>query len=221
MLIRRNYAAASQLKDGNLLVTGGYDGPEYLNSTEMLTEGGWESRLPPLPFTIAHHCMLTVNSTTVIVIGGTQNDQISGRTFYFTFGAETWTKGPELKFKRGYHSCGRIIRSKESQEMSIVVAGGKDDFFLSSVEILDIDSNEWRHGPELSIAICQSQMVEDPNGGAILIGGRSPSNDYLDTLFQLPHGGQDAVWTKMEQTLKIGRHAHTAFLVADNIVDCS
>jgi hypothetical protein len=92
---------------------------------------------------------------------------------------------------------------------------------LSSVEILDEGSNEWQRGPELPFGITESQMVEDQNGGVVLIGGRSSSVFNLDTLFHLPHGGQDAVWTKMEQKMKTGRNEHTAFLVPDNIVDCS
>jgi hypothetical protein len=64
-------------------------------------------------------------------------------------------------------------------------------------------------------------MVEDQNGGVVLIGGDSSSAGTLGTLYQLPHGGQDAVWTKMEQKMKIGRYEHTAFLVPDNFVDCS
>ena len=80
-------AAAAQLQDGKLLVTGGYYGYDsYLNSAEMLTEEGWESNIPSLPVTILDHCMVTVNSTTVITIGGWQNSQFSGKTFYFTFG---------------------------------------------------------------------------------------------------------------------------------------
>jgi hypothetical protein len=211
-------AAAAQLKDEKLLVTGGYDGSAYLNSAEMLTEEGWDSKLPSLPVTISYHCMVTINSTTVMVIGGFQNGY-SGKTFYFTFGEESWTAGPELKNKRRWHSCGKIRRNKESQEMSIVVAGGEDgSSYLSSVEILDKDSNEWQTGPELPFGISSSQMVEDQNGGVVLIGGGASS---LDTLYKLPHGGQDAVWTKMEQKMKTGRYYHTAFLVPDNIVDCS
>jgi hypothetical protein len=215
-------AVAAQLKDGKLLVTGGYDGSySHLNSAEMLTEEGRESNIPSLPVTIAAHCMVTVNSTTVWVIGGYQNGQISRRTFYFTFGEESWTEGPELKKKRGWHSCGKIRRNKESQEMSIIVAGGLDgSSILSSVEILDEGSNEWQTGPELQFGIDLSQMVEDKNGGVVLIGGRSSSIGYLDTLYQLPHGGHDAVWTKMEQKMKTRRHKHSAFLVPDNIVDC-
>jgi N-acetylneuraminic acid mutarotase len=217
----RAYAAAAQLQDGKLLVTGGYDGSgSYLNSAEMLTEEGWESNIPSLPVTIYYHCMVTVNSTTVMVIGGVQNDQISGKTFYFTVGEESWTEGPELKNKRRYHSCGKIRRNKESQEMSIIVAGGSysGSSYLSSVEILDEGSNEWHTGPELPFGIGYSQMVEDQNGGVVLIGGRSPSVDNLDSLYQLPHGGQDAVWTEMEQKMKTGRMQHTAFLIPDNIV---
>ncbi len=76
-------------------------------------------------------------------------------------------------------------------------------------------------GPELPFNIIRSQMVEDQNGGVVLIGGYSLSVDKLDSLHQLPHGGQDAVWTKMEQKMKSGRRLHTAFLIPDNIVDCS
>ncbi len=217
MKSERIEAAAAQLQDAKLLVTGGFD-----KSAEMLTEEGWESNIPFLPVTITRHCMVTVNSTTVMAIGGWQNGQTSGKTFYFSFGKESWTEGPLLKNKRGYHSCGKIRRNKESQEMSIIVTGGWiGSSRLSSVEILDEGSNEWQAGPELPFGISRSQMVEDQNGGVVLIGGRSSSTDYLDTLYQLPHGGQDAVWTKMEQKLKTGRSDHTAFMVPDNIVDCS
>jgi hypothetical protein len=127
----------------------------------MLTEEGWESKKPPLPVTIAYHCMVTVNSTTVMAIGGRQNGQYySGKTFFYTLGEESWTEGPELKNKRGYHSCGKISRNKESQEMSIIVAGGLDgSSYLSSVEILHEGSNEWQTGPELPFGINWSQMV--------------------------------------------------------------
>jgi hypothetical protein len=218
----RVYAAAAQLQNGKILVTGGYGASGYdLKSAEMLTEEGWESNIPSLPVTIKHHCMVTVNSTTVMVIGGYQNSQISGKTFYFTFGEESWTEGPELKNKRWFHSCGKIRRNKESQEMSIIVAGGYDGSLLSSVEILDEGSNEWQTGPGLPFGVQNSQMVEDQNGGVVLIGGLSSSVKKLDTLYQLPFGGQDAVWTKMKQKMKTGRYRHTAVWVPDNIVDCS
>ncbi len=242
MNLVRVEATAAQLQDGKLLVTGGKNGSHYISSAEMLTDVGWESNIPSLPVTINGHCMVTVNSTTVMVIGGIQNSQSSGKTFYFTFGEECWTEGPKLKYRRGHHSCGRIRSGKESQKMSIIVAGGSsflssvdivkiladvaggsiDELsFLSSVEILDEGSNKWQAGPELPFEIRFSQMVEDQNGGVVLVGGQSPSVSKLENLYKLPHAGRDAVWTKMQQKLKTGRKEHTAFLVPDNIVECS
>jgi hypothetical protein len=218
----RGDAAAAQLKDAKLLVTGGFDGYALLKSAEMLTEEGWENNIPALPVTIFRHCMITVNSTTVMVISGTQNNHISGKSFYFTFGGESWTEGPELKNERDSHSCGTIRRNKESQGMSIIVAGGYDgSSILSSVEILDEGSNEWQTGPQLPFGIYGSQMVEDQNGGVVLIGGLSSSVGYLDIFYELPHGGQDAVWSKMEQKMETGRWGHAAFFVPDSLVDCS
>jgi hypothetical protein len=166
--------------------------------------------------------MVTLNSTTVMAIGGSQNDQSSRKTFYFTIGDESWTEGPKLKNIRFDHRCGKIRRNKESQEMSIIVAGGYDDGFsyLSSVEILDEGYNDWRTGPELPFGIFGSQIIEDQNGGLVLIGGQSPSVSKLGTLYQLPHGGQEAVWTKKEQMMKTRRYFHTAFLIPDNIANC-
>jgi hypothetical protein len=218
----RSSAAAVQLLDGKILVTGGWNGIASLNSAELLTEQGWESNIPSLPVSIYGHCMAAVNSTTVMVIGGLQSGQNSETTFYFTFGKERWDEGPKLKYKRYLHSCGKIRRNNESQEMSIIVAGGEiRSSSLSSVEILDEGSNQWKTGPELPLAIFVSQMIEDQNGGVALIGGESSSGDNLDILFKLQHGGKDAVWTRMKQKLKDGRRYHTAFLVPDNIVDCS
>jgi hypothetical protein len=213
----RAKAAVAQLQDGKLLVTGGSD----INSAELLTEEGWQSNIPSLPVTIFVHCMVTVNSTSVMVIGGFQNGLTSAKTFYFTFGKESWTEGPQLKHKRRDTICGRIKQDKESQKMSIIVAGGNDENLLSSVEILDEGSNVWRAGPELPFGIRYSQMVEDQNGAAVLIGGSSSAVEKLDTLYQLPHGGLDAAWTKMAQKLKTGRYWHSAFLVPDTSVDCS
>ena len=88
--------------------------------------------------------------------------------------------------------------------MSIIVAGGSYGLhYLSTIELLDEGSYEWQTRFELPFGIEWTQMVEDQNGGVVLIGGKSSSIFTLDSLYQLPHGGQDAVWAKMDQKLKI------------------
>jgi hypothetical protein len=219
----RVYAAAAQLQDGKLLVTGGYDDLSHRHSSsEMLTEEGWESNIPPLPVTVYGHCMITVNSTTVMLIGGWQNGKLSGNSFYYSLGEENWTGGPELMFKRGSTGCGKIRSNKVGPEMNFIVAGGwNGSSRLSSVEILNEGSNMWQTGPELPFGVWRPQIIEDQNGGVVLIGGQSSSDIYLDTLYQLPNGDQDAVWTKMDQKIKNKGWLHLAIMVPDSIVDCN
>jgi hypothetical protein len=223
-------SGVAQLQDGKLLVSGGLIGSELLNSLEMLTEEGWENDAPFLPVSIASHCMVQINSTTVMIIGGSQNNQdYTANTFYLNIKEHKWTEGPKLANVRTAHSCGRIRKDSNSQEISIIVAGGVAGWsdnaaspnVTTSVEILDKGSNVWRKGPALPFGIGASQMVEVDDGGVALIGGGSGSELYLDTIFQLPHGGKNAGWTEMKQKLTTGRYGHTAFLVPDNIVDCS
>jgi hypothetical protein len=220
MNFNRVFTGVTLMLDGKLLVAGA-DRP-YYNTSEMLTEKGWERNVPDLPVRIYLHCLATVNSTTVIAISGVQNDHLSGKTFYFTFGNKNWIEGPELINLRGFHSCGRIRRNKESQEMSVIVAGGTDGLsYLTLVEVLDEGSKDWKTGPELPYGNCLTQMVEDPNGGVFLVGGNTLVQNWADTIWHLSHAGKQAVWTLMEQKLKVPRCWHTAFLVPDNFVDCS
>jgi hypothetical protein len=63
---------------------------------------------------------------------------------------------------------------------------------LSSGEILDEGLNEWHAGPELPFDIAASQMVEDQNGGVVLIGGIFPSAGFY---FHLPQEGETPLLT--------------------------
>lgn len=219
----RRHAAVSPSpypsKVQKFFVTGGIDSETGVNTVEVLTEQGWETLPKPLPVTIFGHCSVLVNSTTVMLIGGFQNNDESSDTYYFNTENEEWTEGPQLMNKRTFHSCGRIRRNSQSQELSIIVAGGYYGSYLSSVEILDLGSDKWEKGPELPYGIDSFQMVEDPKGGVFLVGGSSGKNSYTDDLFQLQHG--DADWIKMKQKLKIGRKWHVAFLVPEKFVECS
>jgi hypothetical protein len=167
------------------------------------------------------HCSVLVNSTTLMVIGGIQNDVVVSNTFYFNLDQKMWNVGPALNTARCQQSCGRIRKDSSSPELSLIVAGGsKNPGWLSSVEILDQASNAWRAGAQLPFGISASKMIENPNGGVILVGGTSDLNLFEDFLYQLPHGGAGAVWIRMEQKLKIRRFFHVAFLVQDTLVDC-
>ena len=43
-----------------------------LNTVEILTKNGWKTNVPVLPVKVDLHCMVQLNSTTVMLIGGIQ-----------------------------------------------------------------------------------------------------------------------------------------------------
>jgi hypothetical protein len=62
-------------------VTGGFGGHGAFHETEVLTESGWQLTIPSLPVNVYHHCMVLLNSTAAMVIGGIQNSVISPKTY--------------------------------------------------------------------------------------------------------------------------------------------
>jgi hypothetical protein len=212
--------STSPFPSRKLIVTGGFDGNSELNSVEVLSDQGWRNFTQLLPVTMSHHCSVLVNATTLMVIGGSQGGRTSPNTYYLNTEQGFWTEGPPLAKSRGDHSCGRIKKNSQSQDLSIIVVGGWNETDISSVEILDPEANEWRRGPDIPNRVMKSSMVEDPNGGVVLLNEWSDWNEYHDVLFQLSHGGADAEWIKMEQKVKFRRNGVVAFLIPDNIVDC-
>jgi hypothetical protein len=91
---------------------------------------------------------------------------------------------------------------------------------MTSVEILDEGASEWRNGPDLPFGIIDASLVEDSEGGVILVGGESRDDQYLQTLFRLSDAGDQTKWVELPQKLKTGRKAHTAFLVPDQHATC-
>ena len=101
-------------------------GGNSLNTAEMATEHGWETVLPNVPVnTIDFHCMVQLNSTTVMVIGGSQGrESQSPKTYFFNMESKVWSEGPQLHYGRSGHGCATIRRDNQSDLFSVIVAGG-------------------------------------------------------------------------------------------------
>jgi hypothetical protein len=86
-----------------------------------------------------------------MVIIGKEKGNDSTVSYFFDVNLKRGTEGPQLKVSRSGFGCGTIRRSNSSQELSIIVAGGFNGNNsypgLTSVEILDQGSDEWRAGP--------------------------------------------------------------------------
>lgn len=139
-------------------------GESYTNkTTEVLTDDGWELIEPSLPVSITHHCMTLMNSTTVILIGGSQNGLSQTYILNTENDAAAWVKGPNLNnedypFKP---VCGKIRLSQKSIKFGVIYAG-----FEQSTEILEDADAQWHYGPEVPFRLVGFSLVEAPLGKA-------------------------------------------------------
>jgi hypothetical protein len=120
---------------------------EGLSTAEVLTEKGWKQLGPSLPVNILGHCMVHINSTTVIVIGGIQNGtRNSNGTYILNTGNDHWRKGPNLVYGQARFLCGKLRTNLNiSEDFSVIVVGS----FNSKIQLLDDLKADWRLGIDL------------------------------------------------------------------------
>ena len=110
---------------------------------------------PDLPFLVYHHCILAINETTMISIGGTRDERAYERyktTMYFDLQSQKWTSGPDMYYKRYRHACGKLVIDNTS---IIVVAGGyidHEDTTSQSVEFL-LANDTWVEGKYINMTM--------------------------------------------------------------------
>jgi Galactose oxidase, central domain len=208
-----NHPFSMLISGGNLPTT---------SSSVYLSDEAWKP-LPDLPTIMYHHCMVKVSSSIVMVIGGYQDRQRSKKTFLLDTKENVWKEGPSLLQERDSFGCGQIRSSKNSSEFSIIVAGGYNGAtFLRTTEVLDQSMQEWKQGPVLPLGICRNRIVEDADGGVVMVGGWVlGGQSHLDTLFRLPHAGQDGEWKELPQKLKIGTRFQIALMLPDHLANCN
>ena len=78
-----------------------------------------------------------------------------------------------------------------------------------------------KFGPHIfSAVVFGASLVEDPNGGVILVGGLVAETQAVSNkIYRLSSSDDD--WIKTHAELKYGRQNQTAFFVPDNVASCN
>lgn len=139
---------------------------------------GWKVQLSiPLPSAIYAQCMVLMNSTAAILIGGYQPSNPSNNTYIITNSTRKWSPGPPLNDARVFHTCGRILTNKTTKTYGILVVTGIDGTHgIPSVELLDQGASSFVRGKPFFTGLYYNSLVEDPAGGIIVIGGMSDTS---------------------------------------------
>jgi len=86
LTVGRALASVAKSENGQkIVITGGSSGQEDLNTAEILTPTGWTLAGWTLPVRILGHCSLFVDDSTLMLIGGVQDNANSNQTHFFGF----------------------------------------------------------------------------------------------------------------------------------------
>ena len=117
---------------------------DILDSTEFVTKDEAVNG-PILPEAVSRHCIVK-SMELIYLIGGNIPSTFSTNNVWVANPSNgyAFVQGPSLMTGRYYHSCGTM--SIGSTSIIIAAAGVYGSGWLSSVEILDPQSNQWVEG---------------------------------------------------------------------------
>ena len=153
MLKKRSYASAIKINDQQTLILGGYDeNYNNLRSSEIMNDNGVSENSVNAPVTIRNTCIIKLNNSMGLITAGfqgpdghTRDSVKASETWYLDLQTLDFTAGPRLQQRRTNHGCATLRVGGKSYGL---VAGGYDNNFLDSTEILDLQQSNptWTSG---------------------------------------------------------------------------
>jgi hypothetical protein len=142
----RHNAASVVWNSTTLWLTGGWLDTGITKSTEFVQLTG-STPGPDLPLEVSSHCLVSLNDTTLFLIGGYLPDlTYSKATVFYNTDRKTWTDGPSLTIGRRSHSCALFKSPQHGHTDTVIVTGGYNGGYLAITEYLNLESNSWQSG---------------------------------------------------------------------------
>ncbi len=85
-----------------------------------------------LPYPVCSHCMIKLNDSSAILIGGTMGG-VHDTTLIYSYTEDSWFPGPKLNYPRSGHACGIIRDSTLVSNKMLVVAGSKYTYVKKNI----------------------------------------------------------------------------------------
>ena len=132
---------ASTVMEGSLFITGGIKVTGFdMASTEFLYTDGTTQSGPDMPKARHAHCMVTLPSGKVMILGG-HGSSLARDLFMFDPDDNTFTSGPSLTYDRVHFACAIFISPQHNNRPVVLAAGGN---FQATAELYDYtNANAW------------------------------------------------------------------------------
>ncbi len=223
---RRDEAMSIVINDGRILwVTGGQNNPDgVMNSTEYASTMSVDIG-PTLPVAMEEHCLLQLNASTFMFVGGldVDSDRVS-TTWFYNFELLTWTSGPSLIEGRNFHVCGMIKDSVTGKAIVVTTTGrGTVSRRLNSTELWTAEADTWMTGPALPHTglLGATGTVSLDQKHLIVAGGYDKHYSEQFLIYKIQCFNLVCVWDKMAQELRVARAFHVAMLIPEDRANCT
>ncbi len=171
MAAQRILHTATVLADGRVLVAGGDDKTETLNSAELFdpTTDTWTTAASMITKRRSHTATLLKDGR-VLVTGGINRDNNGGFALndaeLYDPGLNTWSIAAPMTFRRESHTATALT------DGSVLVAGGENHGrLLDNVEVYHPTTNTWTPTTSMSTAHYQHTATSLSNGDVLVVGG--------------------------------------------------
>jgi len=141
------YGSASVSIDDGILVTGGYDGSNYVKTSEIVFLNGTVKQGKPLPEPRYGHCLVEYQGHIISTGGRDGNGDENSIVWLFNNHEEfTMTNLPSMIYKRYGHACGIVHSSLHNGRPLLVVAGSNQGDGRDKSEFWDftVPGSQWQ-----------------------------------------------------------------------------
>jgi len=167
MLHGRTGHVGTVLRDGRLFVTGGYDGPRLIGTSEIYdpVSDTWK-KAASMPTVRADFAITTLNDGRVLVAGGLagRSSIVSLTSLYYDVVLDRWSDGPPLIYERVLHSQVRLPNG------DLLLVGGQNGG-SGSAERYDARRGAFVPAGTLVLPRMAAEAAALPDGRALVTGG--------------------------------------------------
>lgn len=135
----------------------------YDHATKYTDNGSTFHSMPPMPCSVADHCMTVLNNGNMFVAGADK------RCFLYDSEKKKWRKCPDMATRRD-RACCAVIKKGDGTEEVVVSGGNIEEFFMiggtkvhyftafDTVEIFSLEESRWRSGKYCTV--CSKNKTE-------------------------------------------------------------
>jgi Galactose oxidase, central domain/Kelch motif len=164
--------AAVRLRDGSVLVVGGWTGSEPTNTAELYEVGRGFARLGPMTTPRGGFSATLLPDGRVLIAGGTDGNRTLRSAELYDPKSRSFRRTGSMRFARSAHAAA-VTRGGR-----VLVAGGSEDGrVLTSAEIYDSGAGRFASAANMTLPRHKHAAVM-LRGGSVLIVGGSNARDF-------------------------------------------